>query len=156
MNKQYAFVFVMTLTIIGLLSSVNFSYAQTTNVPINPQVTPQGNTSQGISSNANQSSMVMISAGTGSAGANGPCVGAKNCFNPGTINARSGTSVTWMNNDNVIHTVTSGKSSDTQFGTLFDKNIPVGKSISIPFNNTGTVDYFCKVHPWMSGQVIVG
>ncbi len=113
-------------------------------------------TTQGGILTTNGSQTITIAAGTGAAGANSTCASAKNCFNPGVLNVKPGSTVTWMNNDNVIHTVTSGKSSDTDVGKLFDKNIPMGKSISLQFNNTGTIDYFCKVHPWMSGQVVVG
>ena len=137
----------------GLQSSTQSTGSQNNSqANVNSSTTSQA----GILTNTNGSQTVTIAAGTGAAGANSACANAKNCFNPGVVNVKPGSSVTWMNNDNVIHTVTSGKSTDTDVGKLFDKNIPVGKSISLQFNNTGTVDYFCKVHPWMSGQVTVG
>ncbi len=132
--------------------------------PNNLQTNSQGNDSLGNvqggilanATNGSNNQTVTIAAGTGSAGANGTCVGANNCFDPHNTSVQPGASVTWRNDDNVLHTVTSGKSTDADAGKLFDKNIPAGQSVSIQFNNTGTIDYFCKVHPWMSGQVTVG
>lgn len=130
---------------------------------INPQGSTgaqagQGNLIGGIIANdtSGSSQTITIAKGVGSGGPNGTCVGANNCFNPHTLNVNQGSTVNWANNDNVIHTITSGKSTDAQFGKLFDRNIASGKTVSILFNKTGTVDYFCKVHPWMSGQVVVG
>ena len=127
------------------------------NLQTNTQSNSKGNIQGGILANAtNGSNQITIAAGTGSAGANGTCVGANDCFNPHNTRLQPGASVTWKNDDNVLHTVTSGKSTDADAGKIFDKNIPAGQSVSIQFNNTGTIDYFCKVHPWMTGQVTVG
>jgi len=100
------------------------------------------------------SATVNISAGAGS----GPdCSQSNNCFSPDVINVAPGTTVTWNNNDKVSHTVTSGNPSDNQTGTIFDSSlIPAGHDFTFTFNNPGTYHYFCQVHPWMSGEVIVG
>ncbi len=97
---------------------------------------------------------VNISAGAGS----GPtCAQSNNCFDPNVINVTPGTTVEWKNNDKVSHTVTSGSPSDNQTGTIFDSSlIAAGKDFTFTFNNPGTYNYFCQVHPWMTGQVIVG
>ena len=99
------------------------------------------------------STTVNISAGAGS----GPnCSQSSNCFNPDTITVAPGTTVEWQNNDKVSHTVTSGSPSDNQTGTVFDSSlIAAGKDFSFTFNNPGTYNYFCQVHPWMTGEVIV-
>ncbi|MGC1709935.1 MAG: plastocyanin/azurin family copper-binding protein [Nitrosotalea sp.] len=97
---------------------------------------------------------VNISAGAGSSP---NCSQANNCFDPDITNVVPGTTVTWQNNDKVSHTVTSGSPSDNQTGTIFDSSlIASGKDYSFTFNNPGTYSYFCQVHPWMTGQVIVG
>ncbi|MDE1844549.1 MAG: hypothetical protein KGI10_04380, partial [Thaumarchaeota archaeon] len=42
-------------------------------------------------------------------------------------------------------------------GSLFDSGlIKKGADFKFTFANAGTYDYFCTVHPWMTGQVIVG
>ena len=85
------------------------------------------------------------------------CVAANNCFNPNPLTVAPGTQVTWKNTDTVSHTVTSGKPSDNQTGTAFDSGglIKPGGTFQFTFQNAGTYDYFCIVHPWMTAQVIV-
>jgi plastocyanin len=103
---------------------------------------------------AESGTTVNISAGAGSSP---NCSQTKNCFDQDVINVVPGTTVTWQNNDKVSHTVTSGNPSDNQTGTIFDSSlIASGKDFSFTFNNPGTYNYFCQVHPWMTGQVIVG
>jgi len=85
------------------------------------------------------------------------CVAANNCFTPNPLTVAPGTQVTWKNTDTVSHTVTSGKPSDNQTGTVFDSGglIKPGGTFQFTFQNAGTYDYFCIVHPWMTAQVIV-
>ncbi len=94
------------------------------------------------------------------AGAGQDCVAAKNCFSPNVVNISPGDTVTWTNNDKVGHTATSGQPSDNQTGTVWDSSlIAAGKSYTTSantFQNAGTYNYFCMVHPWMTGQIIVG
>jgi predicted secreted protein with PEFG-CTERM motif len=71
-----------------------------------------------------------------------------------------GGTVTWENVDNAAHTVTSGSPSDGPDG-VFDSSLimapmqGVVKTFSHTFDDAGTYDYFCMVHPWMQGSVIV-
>ncbi len=91
------------------------------------------------------------------ASASATCVAANNCFSPDPLYVSPGTTVTWTNTDTVSHTVTSGKVSDNNAGSLFDSGlVKPGKTFQFTFANTGTYDYVCTVHPWMVGQVIVG
>lgn len=84
------------------------------------------------------------------------CVTANDCFDPSTADVASDTTVTWKNEDQVSHTVTSGNPSDNQTGSVFDSNlIAPGKEFSFTFKNAGTYSYFCQVHPWMTGEVVV-
>ncbi|MGI0018633.1 MAG: plastocyanin/azurin family copper-binding protein [Nitrosotalea sp.] len=97
----------------------------------------------------------MASGAGASAGA--ACVAANNCFAPNPLTVTPGTTVTWKNTDTVSHYVTSGKASDETTGTIFDSGnlIKPGSTYQFTFANAGTFDYFCSVHPWMTGQVIV-
>ncbi|MGB9124011.1 MAG: plastocyanin/azurin family copper-binding protein [Nitrosotalea sp.] len=92
------------------------------------------------------------------ASATAACVAANNCFAPNPLNVAPGTTVTWKNTDTVSHYVTSGQPSDNTTGTVFDSGnlIKPGSTYQFTFANAGTFDYFCTVHPWMVGQVIVG
>ncbi|MFB5635734.1 MAG: plastocyanin/azurin family copper-binding protein, partial [Nitrosopumilus sp.] len=61
----------------------------------------------------------------------------------------SGTTVTWTNEDFVIHTVTDKENS-------FDSGfIQAGKTWSYQFEKPGELDYFCTLHPWMQGTVTI-
>ncbi len=84
------------------------------------------------------------------------CVSAKNCYDPDTITVPPKTLVIWTNTDVTEHTVTSGNSSENNAGIIFDSGM-VGpdSTYSFVFLNPGTYDYFCSIHPWMTGQVIV-
>jgi predicted secreted protein with PEFG-CTERM motif len=98
---------------------------------------------------------VTMTKGAGSS-QNAACVAAKNCFDPSNAQVAPGDTVTWTNTDTTPHTVTSGKASDNQTGTLFDSGlIKAGATFSNTFKDAGTINYFCMVHPWMIGQVIV-
>ena len=93
---------------------------------------------------------------TKGAGGDQSCVTAKNCFNPNVANIATGDTVTWTNNDSSEHTATSGNPSDMQRGTIFDSGlIKSGGTFSFTFQNSGTYNYFCQIHPWMIGTVIV-
>lgn len=71
-------------------------------------------------------------------------------FDPVIVNIPKGTTVTWVNDDSVRHTVTSVSSA-------FDSgNIDPGKTYSYTFNQTGTFEYSCTIHPSIThGKVIV-
>jgi plastocyanin len=98
---------------------------------------------------------ISITVGAG-ASANAACVTASNCFAPNPLTVAPGTEVDWKNPDTTSHTVTSGKVSDNDAGSLFDSGlVKKGAQFKFTFANAGTYNYFCTVHPWMAGQVIV-
>ena len=71
-------------------------------------------------------------------------------FQPATLNVPAGTTVTWHNQDNVQHTVTS----DVQ--DLFDSGtIATGKKFTYTFQAPGRYSYHCSIHPGMKGTIIV-
>ena len=77
-----------------------------------------------------------------------------NCYVPSLIVIEKGKQVTWVNEDSAFHSVTSGfYTAPTE---LFDSGyLDPFESYTITFDETGTYDYFCILHPWMKGQVIV-
>jgi len=76
-------------------------------------------------------------------------------YDPEVIQIAVGTKVIWENNDNTIHTVTSGNPNEGPDG-LFDSGlISVGDSFEYTFTIPGKEDYYCIVHPWMIGSVDV-
>ena len=63
--------------------------------------------------------------------------------------------VVWKNADTATHTVTSGTAADGP-DDIFDSGLfAPGKSFTQNFSEAGTFPYFCLVHPWMDGSVIV-
>lgn len=71
-------------------------------------------------------------------------------FNPPTLTVKTGTKVTWVNNDSVTHTVTADS------GNLFDsKTLSPGQSFSFIFIDIGSANYLCTIHPTMEGEVVV-
>jgi amicyanin len=72
-------------------------------------------------------------------------------FYPKELVVTAGATVTWVNSDDVPHTVTS-----TAAPPLFDsKTMHTDDKFSFEFKTPGTYDYFCKVHPYMTGKVVV-
>jgi len=68
---------------------------------------------------------------------------------------KAGTTVTWINNDDAEHTVDARDASFSSGRTLKTTNIKPGDSFSTTFDKAGTYQYFCKVHPFMSGTITV-
>jgi plastocyanin len=80
-----------------------------------------------------------------------------NRFIPDTLRVQTGTTVTWVNQDDFIHTVTSG-SSPSDRSDLFDSgNLNEGQTFTYTFESAGTFDYFCIPHfsLGMTGKIIV-
>jgi len=76
-------------------------------------------------------------------------------YDPQDITITIGTTVKWTNNDETIHTVTSG-TLETGPSGIFDSSIlDAGSSFEYTFSSAETVDYYCIVHPWMAGSVTV-
>ncbi len=70
-------------------------------------------------------------------------------FTPQTLTVQAGTRVTWVNKDDVPHTVTS---VDKKFHS---RALDTDERYSFTFTAPGTYKYFCSVHPHMRGTVIV-
>ena len=77
------------------------------------------------------------------------------CFIPSMVTLDIGGEVTWENDDTAAHTVTSGTPTEGPDG-IFDSSLVItGSSFSHVFAEAGSYDYFCMVHPWMQGMVMV-
>ena len=80
---------------------------------------------------------------------------ADGCFIPSMVTIDVGGEVIWENNDTAAHTITSGTAVDGPDGHWDSSLVMAGSTFSHMFDEAGTFDYFCMVHPWMSGVVIV-
>src|SRR5205823_4799486 len=70
------------------------------------------------------------------------------CFSPQTIEANTGDTVRWEFDGATAHTVTfrDGVASSPLQG---------GRSFAVQFNEAGTYEYYCAIHPGMTGSVHV-
>jgi plastocyanin len=70
-------------------------------------------------------------------------------FSPPSLTVMVGMSVTWLNKDDIPHTVVSKT-------RLFkSKALDTDDSFSFTFNEAGTYEYFCSLHPHMMGTIVV-
>jgi plastocyanin len=82
------------------------------------------------------------------------CEITDSCYVPSTITVKKGEKVTWLNDDVAFHSITSGLYDNPS--DLFDSgHLDPGEKFSITFEDKGVFDYFCTLHPWMDGQVVV-
>ncbi len=70
-------------------------------------------------------------------------------FSPATLTVPTGSTVTWVNQDDTAHTVTS---VDKVFGS---QGLDTGDTFTFKFSKPGTYAYFCTIHPEMTGKIIV-
>ena len=80
---------------------------------------------------------------------------ADGCFIPSMVTIDIGGEVIWENNDTAAHTITSGTAVEGPSGVFDSSLVMAGSSFSHIFDAAGTFDYFCMVHPWMAGTVMV-
>ena len=83
------------------------------------------------------------------------CETTDSCFVPSTVVIALGGTVTWENTDNAAHTATGGTPTDGPSGAFDSSLVMAGGSFAKTFDSEGTYPYFCMVHPWMQGTVVV-
>jgi len=75
-------------------------------------------------------------------------------FGPQSITVKAGSTVTWTNQDAILHTVTAGTPANP--GTAFDAKLDgVGSTFSFTFSKPGTYPYHCSIHEVMRGVITV-
>jgi uncharacterized cupredoxin-like copper-binding protein len=70
-------------------------------------------------------------------------------FDPQTVDVKAGSKISWRNADPTDHTVTA------KDGSFDSKPLPSGKGFVVTFSKTGLFDYFCAIHPTMTGTIQV-
>jgi plastocyanin len=70
-------------------------------------------------------------------------------FAPGASTVAVGTTVTWINHDDIPHTVVSTD------GVFKSKVMDTDEKFSYTFTKAGTFPYFCSIHPKMTGTIMV-
>ena len=95
--------------------------------------------------------IISIPDGTGVPG----CEETNECFLPYEVTVSVGSTVTWSNDDSAAHTVTSGNVNAGPTGVFDSGLFMAGSTYAFDFDEAGKYDYFCMVHPWMTGFVDV-
>jgi len=72
-------------------------------------------------------------------------------FSPQTLTVSAGTTLTWINRDDVPHTVTSSAAPRTLDSPALD----TGDRYQVTFRSPGIYAYYCAVHPHMTGTITV-
>jgi len=86
------------------------------------------------------------------------CEETNECFIPSTVTVDVGGLVIFSNTDSAAHTFTSGEATDADsIGAVFDSSLVMsGTSFEYSPDTKGVINYFCMVHPWMTGIILVG
>ena len=72
-------------------------------------------------------------------------------FTPPVLTIPAGTTVTWINRDDIPHTVVSTDDAKT----FKSKALDTDEKFSFTFAKPGTYPYFCSIHPKMTAKVVV-
>jgi plastocyanin len=70
-------------------------------------------------------------------------------FGPQTLTVPVGTTVTWENDDDIPHVVME------KDGKFRSKALDTGDKFTQQFTTAGTVEYYCAIHPMMTGKIVV-
>ena len=83
------------------------------------------------------------------------CEETNACYVPATVSINVGDTVSWSNDDTAAHTVTGGSALTGPSGVFDSSLLIAGGTFEHTFDSSGTEDYYCMVHPWMTGSVKV-
>ena len=75
-------------------------------------------------------------------------------FGPGRVEVAAGSRVTWTNQDDITHTVTSGP-PERPDGRFDQRLAGKGATATVEFKDPGVYPYFCVRHPSMRGEIRV-
>jgi plastocyanin len=70
-------------------------------------------------------------------------------FGPASLTVAVGTEVTWINRDDIPHSIVSTD------GAFKSKVRDTDEKFSYTFTKAGTYPYFCSIHPKMTGKIVV-
>jgi plastocyanin len=70
-------------------------------------------------------------------------------FKPDVLSIKPGTVVTFVNHDDIPHSIVESG------GKFKSKVLDIDESFKMTFEAAGTIDYFCGLHPHMTGRIVV-
>ncbi|MCE9652388.1 MAG: PEFG-CTERM sorting domain-containing protein [Nitrosarchaeum sp.] len=80
---------------------------------------------------------------------------ADGCFIPKEATVDVGGSVIFSNTDTAAHTFTAGTAADGPSGAFDSSLVVAGSSYEWKPTTAGSFPYYCMVHPWMAGLIVV-
>ena len=87
------------------------------------------------------------------------CEKDNSCMTPSVLTVSVGTIVNFVNEDAVMHTITSGSPYDGPSGDFDSGLIGIvtsdNNTFSKKFYDVGSYNYFCMIHPWATGMIVV-
>src|SRR5215211_9109686 len=129
--------YLIPLSAITVLAFAAIAAAQPAVVPADTTTTPAESTTPTESTTPDSNSTTTVEI-------------RNNAFIPAQLNVAPGTTVTFVNRDDVPHTATSDNK-------LFDSGeLAPGASFPVVLEGAGTVTYHCELHPEMQGSIVVG
>jgi len=83
-----------------------------------------------------------------------------NAFYPGILPIEPGDSITWVNEDSMAHSITSGIPKAPEYAGMFFKTGTIDSHESGSAKITDIRDhfafyYFCEIHPWLTGKIVI-
>jgi plastocyanin len=82
-------------------------------------------------------------------------VGNVGFYMPLNLEVESGTTVIWINDDNIQHTIVSQDDQGNVIPLFNSKALKTGERFVYKFDGAGVYHYFCTIHPWRVGVVSV-
>ena len=76
-------------------------------------------------------------------------------FDPGEVTVPVGTEVVFLNADGFAHTITEGTDGQAVNDPIVDEEIAQNGTVSVTFDEAGTYDITCEIHPSMQMTVTV-
>jgi plastocyanin len=143
----------MIVGVLFIVAACGGAAATTAPTAASPSQAPAGEASPSAAGEASPSA----AAGGGAPCATSATAGtvavkiANFAFDPAQVSAKVGDTITWTNSDSTGHTATVKGNEDACTTTT----LASGASGSITFTQAGTYDFFCKIHPNMTGKIDV-
>lgn len=128
MKTRATSTFFVLLAIVGLVATVPSAFADHTEVT------------------------VTVASGSGTPGCDET---AEGCYLPKEVTVDVGGKVIFSNTDTAAHTFTAGTPADGPSGEFDSGLVMAGGTYEATLEKEGTVGYFCMVHPWMVGSIVV-
>ena len=76
-------------------------------------------------------------------------------YDPAEVTIKTGDTVMWVNDDISIHNLASGTPNKGPTSEFESGLMQAAGTFEHTFNNVGSIDYYCTIHPWMTGVVTI-